>query len=89
MTVKELEAELVEKLADRFLGEKLPLDVVVASTGEVIIPCNRKITKSLLRRVAINRDNIDIDPSPIRRIMLEILSIFEPRFEALKVQPAQ
>ena len=31
------------------VGEKIPLDVVNPETGEIIIPANRKITKTLLR----------------------------------------
>ena len=33
-------------------------------TGEIIIPANRKITKTLLRKLATVYDHIEIDPSP-------------------------
>ncbi len=46
------------------LGEKIPLDVVNAETGEIIIPANRKITKTLLRKLANVYDHIEIDPEP-------------------------
>jgi len=61
-----LREELTEKLSNILLGEKIPLDVVNAETGEIIIPANRKITKTLLRKLATVYDHIEIDPSPIR-----------------------
>ena len=75
--------DLTEKLSDILLGEKIPLDVVNAQTGEIIIPANRKITKTLLRKLASAHDHIEIDPSPIRNKILEIISSFESRFGEL------
>ncbi|MDB9741926.1 DNA-directed RNA polymerase subunit beta [Akkermansiaceae bacterium] len=79
----QLTDQLTEKLSDILLGEKIPLDVVNAQTGEIIIPANRKITKTLLRKLASIYDHIDIDPSPIRNKILEIISTFEGRFQEL------
>ncbi len=76
-------SQLTEKLSDILLGEKIPLDVVNAQTGEIIIPANRKITKTLLRKLADIHDHIEIDPSPIRNKILEIISSFEGRFQEL------
>ena len=39
-------------MSNILLGEKIPLDVVNSETGEIIIPANRKITKTLLRKLA-------------------------------------
>ncbi|MBB5351861.1 DNA-directed RNA polymerase subunit beta [Haloferula luteola] len=75
--------DLTEKLSDILLGEKIPLDVVNAQTGEIIIPANRKITKTLLRKLAAVHDHIEIDPSPIRNKILEIIGSFEGRFAEL------
>ena len=72
--------QLTEKLSDILLGEKIPLDVVNAQSGEIIIPSNRKITKTLLRKLASVFDHIEIDPSPIRNKIIEIITSFEPRF---------
>jgi DNA-directed RNA polymerase subunit beta len=72
--------QLTEKLSDILLGEKIPLDVVNAQSGEIIIPANRKITKTLLRKLASVYDNIEIDPSPIRNKIIEIITSYEPRF---------
>jgi DNA-directed RNA polymerase subunit beta len=56
---------------------------VNAQSGEIIIPANRKITKTLLRKLASVYDHIEIDPSPIRNKILEIISSFEGRFSEL------
>ncbi|MGK0184464.1 MAG: DNA-directed RNA polymerase subunit beta [Verrucomicrobiales bacterium] len=76
----DLTEQLTEKLSDILLNEKIPLDVVNARSGEIIIPANRKITKTLLRKLAAVYDNIEIDPSPIRNKILEIISGFESKF---------
>jgi DNA-directed RNA polymerase subunit beta len=78
--------DLTERLSDILLGEKIPLDVVNAQTGEIIIPANRKITKTLLRKLASVHDHIEIDPSPIRNKILEIINSFEGRFQELDTE---
>ena len=78
--------ELTEKLSNILLGEKIPLDVVNAETGEIIIPANRKITKTLLRKLATVYDHIEIDPSPIRIKIREIIGEFEHRFSELDME---
>ena len=80
----ELLEELTQALSNILLNEKIPLDVVNAETGEIIIPANRKITKTLLRKLAQVYDHIEIDPSPIRIKIMEIISSFETKFEQLK-----
>jgi DNA-directed RNA polymerase subunit beta len=82
----ELSEGLTEKLSDILLGEKIPLDVVNAQSGEIIIPANRKITKTLLRKLAAVYDHIEIDPSPIRNKILEIISGFEQKFADLDLE---
>ncbi len=79
----QLTDQLTEKLSDILLGEKIPLDVVNAQSGEIIIPANRKITKTLLRKLAAVHDHIEIDPSPIRNKIIEIIGSFEGRFAEL------
>ena len=76
----ELTNQLSEKLSDILLGEKIPLDVVNGKSGELIIPANRKITKTLLKKLAGVYDSIEIDPSPIRNKIMEIISSFESKF---------
>ena len=76
----ELTNQLTEKLSDILLGEKIPLDVVNGKSGELIIPANRKITKTLLKKLAGVYDSIEIDPSPIRNKIMEIISGFQSKF---------
>ncbi len=82
----ELREQLTEALSNILLGEKIPLDVVNSETGEIIIPANRKITKTLLRKLATVYDRIEIDPSPIRNKINEIIGSFKKRFDDLRMQ---
>lgn len=81
------EAELTENLTDALsnilLGEKIPLDVVNGETGEIIIPANRKITKTLLRKLAAAYDVIAIDPSPIQQKISTIIGEYSSKFAQL------
>ena len=82
----ELQDQLTEALSNILLGEKIPLDVVNSETGEIIIPANRKITKTLLRKLATVYDRIEIDPSPIRNKISEIIGQFKKKFDDLQMQ---
>jgi len=84
--LNELQDQLTEALSNILLGEKIPLDVVNSETGEVIIPANRKITKTLLRKLAEVYDRIEIDPSPIRNKINEIIGSFKKKFDDLQMQ---
>src|ERR1700720_3893942 len=83
---EELREQLTEALSNILLGEKIPLDVVNSETGEIIIPANRKITKTLLRKLATVYDRIEIDPSPIRNKISEIIGTFKKKFDDLQMQ---
>jgi DNA-directed RNA polymerase subunit beta len=83
---EELRDQLTEALSNILLGEKIPLDVVNSETGEIIIPANRKITKTLLRKLATVYDRIEIDPSPIRNKINEIIGSFKKKFDDLQMQ---
>lgn len=82
----ELKEQLTEALSNILLGEKIPLDVVNSETGEIIIPANRKITKTLLRKLAAVHELIEIDPSPIRNKINEIVGGFHKKFEDVRTQ---
>jgi DNA-directed RNA polymerase subunit beta len=84
--LEELREQLTEALSNILLGEKIPLDVVNSETGEIIIPANRKITKTLLRKLATVYDRIEIDPSPIRNKINEIIGQFKKKFDDLQMQ---
>ena len=76
-----LKDELTNTLSGVLLGEKIPLDVRNSQTGEVIIPAGRKITKTLLRSMAAISKNIDIDPSPVRIKIMEIIEAHQRKFD--------
>jgi DNA-directed RNA polymerase subunit beta len=75
-----LTEQLTDRLSDILLNEKVPLDVVNGQTGEIILGANKKITKTLLRKLAESYDTIEIDPSPIRNKIMEIIGSFEQKF---------
>src|SRR6202048_3088326 len=78
--------QLTDSLSNVLLGEKVPRDVVNAKNGEIIIPANRRITKTLLRKLAIVHDHIEIDPSPIRNKIREIIGAYEHKFAELELE---
>ena len=81
-----LEEELTTALSNILLGEKIPLDVLDVETGDIIIPANRKITKTLLARLAKAHDHIQIESSPVQQKIEEIINGFRPKFDELKEQ---
>ena len=81
-----LEEQLTTALSNILLGEKIPLDVIDVETGETIIPANRKITKTLLARLARAHNHIQIEQSPVQQKIEEIISEYRPKFEALDAQ---
>ena len=75
---------LTEALSNILLGEKIPLDVVNGQSGEIIIPANRKITKTLLRKLAAVSKHVEIDPSPVRIKIMEIIGSYQSKFDELE-----
>ncbi|MEK9783834.1 MAG: DNA-directed RNA polymerase subunit beta, partial [Opitutales bacterium] len=78
---EDLRAQLTESLSNILLGEKIPLNVTNSETGDIIIPANRKITKTLLRRLSSVHKYIDIPPSPVRIKVFEIIESYESKFQ--------
>jgi DNA-directed RNA polymerase subunit beta len=76
--------DLTEALSNILLGEKIPLDVINSRTDEIIIPANRKITKTLLRKLAASHKHVEIDPSPIQIKIQGIISDFNSKFAELE-----
>ena len=81
---EDLRSQLTESLSNILLGEKIPLNVTNSETGDVIIPANRKITKTLLRRLAAVHRYIEIPPSPVRIKVFEIIESYESKFTDLE-----
>ena len=80
---QELVEQLTEALSNILLGEKIPLDVVNVDSGEIIIPANRKITKTLLRKLAAESAHIEIESSPIQIKIQEIIGEYQQKFVEL------
>ncbi len=79
-----LRESLTEALSNILLGEKIPLDVINGDSGEIIIPANRKITKTLLRKLAAVSKHVEIDPSPVRIKIMEIIGSYQSKFDELE-----
>jgi DNA-directed RNA polymerase subunit beta len=84
--ITQLTEDLTEALSNILLGEKIPLDVMDAESGDVIIPANRKITKTLLRKLAASYQHVEIDPSPIRIKIMGIIDDFRNKFVEAKAE---
>ncbi len=77
---------LTEALSNILLGEKIPLDVINGESSEIIIPANRKITKTLLRKLAAVSKHVQIDPSPVRIKIMEIIGSYQTKFDELEAE---
>jgi DNA-directed RNA polymerase subunit beta len=80
---------LVDDLANGLLGEKIPVDIDLISTGETIIPAGRKINRTLLRKLVENRENFDMYPSPIRNWIRDCIAKWSDGKYARLVQELQ
>ncbi|MFL2859891.1 MAG: DNA-directed RNA polymerase subunit beta [Pontiellaceae bacterium] len=78
--VVQLTEDLTEALSNILLGEKIPLDVINGDNGDILIPANRKITKTLLRKLAAHYKNVEIDPSPIKIKIMGIIDEYRNKF---------
>lgn len=67
--------QFFEKLANVLLGEKLPLDIFNGQTNELLIPANKKITGAMIEKLIQFRQEIELNPSPIRNKLFQILEI--------------
>ena len=75
-----LEGELLMALCNILLGNNIPLDVLDANSGEIIIPANCTITKTLLARLVKAYDRIQIESSPVQQYIEALINRYRPRF---------
>jgi TPR repeat protein len=68
--------QVVVALKNVFLGEKVPFEVLNAIANEIIIPANRKITATLLRKLVRMRDELGSASSPIHDCIRESIVRF-------------
>jgi DNA-directed RNA polymerase subunit beta len=52
---------LTNALWETWGGKRLPFDVIETAQGEIIIPANRKVTKTLCRRVAAHNEHLALE----------------------------
>lgn len=81
---KELLYKLSEDFANLFLGCKLPLEIYESQTGTLLVPMNRKITKGYLRVMAEHWNFLEIDPSPIRNRVLQMVAKYDEELAAVE-----
>ncbi|MDR2677449.1 MAG: DNA-directed RNA polymerase subunit beta [Puniceicoccales bacterium] len=79
----EVRESLTEALSNVLLGEKIPLDIRNGETGEILIGANRKITKTLLRKIATVSNKISIDESPAKVRIDEIVQTYQRKFDQI------
>ena len=73
--------DFAQKMSDQWLGEKFPMDVVNAETQDIIIPANKKITKSLLVELAKNYEHLQMEANPTQAKIDEMVDEFGARME--------
>ncbi|MBR4653665.1 MAG: DNA-directed RNA polymerase subunit beta [Kiritimatiellae bacterium] len=79
-----LETELVTALSNVLLNEKLPVDVVNSETQELIVPASKKITKSVLSKLAKAHATFQIEPGPAADKVESVIAPFRARFAELE-----
>jgi DNA-directed RNA polymerase subunit beta len=87
--LEKVQDDLTESLSSILLGENIPPDISNGETGEIIIPADRKITKTLLRRISACFDTLDIPASPVRNRILEIIDAYRQKFVDLEKERVQ
>ena len=77
---EELTEQLTDHLSELLVNQKIEHDIVNGQTGEIIIAAEKKIAKSLVRRLAESYDSIEMDASPIRNKIFDVIQSFETKF---------
>lgn len=70
LSTKQRIARLETKLEVLYLGKKIPLDVIDKRTREVFYPANAKMTKNMIREIALHFNSLYIYPSPFKNRIL-------------------
>ena len=82
--LKELNTELTEALASKFVGVKAEFDVMDGESGDVIVPAGKKFTKTLVKKLVEKRATFSIEESPFAESVKEITDSFIDRYEDLE-----
>ena len=79
-----LEKDLLQKLVEGLMNEKLAFDVTDNESGDVIIPANKKIKKSQLAMLAKAHSRWEMEEGPDRDKVAAIIDPFEMEFAAIQ-----
>jgi len=71
--LKSLKEELTKSFSELLLNEKLPLDILDANNGELIVPANVKISRGFIRKMVQKYRSIEVDPSPVRSKLFQTI----------------
>ncbi len=82
--IVKLETELVTALSNVLLNEKLPVDIVDSETQELIVPQNKKITKSVLSKLAKAHATFQIETGPAADRVEAVMEPFRARFAEIE-----
>lgn len=66
LSIEQRIARLETKLEVLYLGKKIPLDVIDKWSREVLYRAGTKMTKSMIREIALHFNSLYIFPSPFR-----------------------
>ena len=82
--IAKIEKNLVNKLQDEYMNEKMPYDITDTSTGDIIIEANTKIKKSQLGALAKAHAHWEMNECPALDKLKSIMAPFEEEFSAIE-----
>ena len=82
-THNDLVEDLTMRLSDVLLGVKLPVQIIDGAdeSGKVLVPANRKITRSPIQKLAAHYDTWQMEDCEIKNTITQIIDSFKPQFE--------
>ena len=74
--------DLTDRLADVLLGSKLPCAIIDSEdeNGKVLVPANRKITRSPIQKLANRYNSWSMDDCDMKATISAIIDSFKPQF---------
>ena len=76
-------ADLTERLSEIMLGVKIPVPIVDGADADrkVLVPANRKITRSPIQKLAARHDTWEMEECDVKKAIAGIIDSFKERFE--------
>jgi len=82
--IKKLESDLAAELNEKFLNQKITVDVVNSETQDIIIPAGKKITRTALTKLSKAHSHYHIDDDEVAERFDAVISPFSDRFAELE-----